>query len=389
MGTTNHGSQSITWSYFLEASAANFGKRLMDVAPVGIYEGGYLTRVNDSRVSLSTFVAELQDGVAQINARTAAAATLDSTTLDGGSISSATPYLVMRWAYTALVANYVEIYAIANLTTALQEHDVVIGKCVFEGATLSSFDYSDRTAPLLQSHTLRVEATLATEMYVQVRGGVVNTGSAKVRIGDQKVGPFVAPASPNSRIDLVYVTSTGSVAVQQGTAAVSPSAPAYGGKLVLAEVTVVNGDTNLPWSQITDARAFLSYPQQSTTQMVESSGTNDISYNTTAWATIPDMTLSITTTGGILHVSGNIPMRWTRGRQNDFRLRIDGVVKWVRRLETGDADNYEDLNVSYYVNGLSAGSHTVDVQWYRLDSDVVIYQDGSMNTRYLQLVEQD
>jgi len=384
MGTTNHGTQTMTWAYFQEATALGFGKRFLNVLPAGIYQGGYLTRVTDSRVSLSTLVAEIRDGQAQINVRTAAAATLDSTTLDSGTISSATPYLVMRWAFTTLAGNYVEIHALSSLSDRL-ENDVVIGKCVFEGATLSSFDYSDRTFPVVLERNLSVEATPDTEMYVRVRGGVVNTGSAKVRIGDQKVGPFTVPGSSNSRIDLVYVTSAGAVAIAQGTEAVSPSAPAYGGKMVLAEVTVVNGDTNLTWDRIADARAFLAYPQSSSTQMVESTGTDNVSYNTAAWATIPNMSVNITTVGGTVHIAASVPMRYGDDRYyNKFRLRIDGEEKWVRRLEPGEDASVVNLDVSYYVN-LAAGAHTIDLQWYR--EQIVMYQDGASFMRYLQAVE--
>ena len=383
MGSTNHGTQDIHHRYYEEITAENRSKRLLDILPAGIYSGGYLTRVTDSRVSLGTWVAELRDGSSQISVRTAAAATLDSTTLDSGSISSATPYLVMRWGFNTVIANYVEIHALASLS-ARQENDVVIGRCVFDGATLSSFDYSDRTFPMIQDQNLRVEATSDTEMYVRVRGGVVNIGSAKVRIGDQKVGPFVAPSSPNSRIDLVYVTSTGALAILQGIAAVSPSVPAYGSKLVVAEILVVNGDTNITWDRITDARAFLAFPSSSRTQVVESEGTDDISYNTAAWANIPDMSVNITTTGGLVHVNGSVWIRTDGDDYSDFRVLVDGAVKYTRRLGMGDHQRYLEWNISRYFD-LSAGAHTITLQWKKVTT--AIYQDGSSYSRYLQAVE--
>lgn len=383
MGSTNHGTQDIHYRYYEDVTAENRGKRLLDVLPVGIYSGGYLTKVTNSRVSLGTLVAELKDGDSQISVRTSAVAMLDSTTLDSGSISSTTPYLIMRWGFDTVIANYVEIHALANLSVR-QENDVIIGKCVFDGATLSSFDYSDRTFPSIQDKNLRVEATSDTEMYVRVHGGIVNTGSAKVRIGDQKVGPFVAPGSPNSRIDLVYVTSAGALAIAQGTAAVSPSVPAYGNKLVLAEVLVVNGDTNIAWSRITDARAFLAFPQSSSVQKVESDGTDNISYNVTDWADIPNMSVNITSTGGLVHVNGSVWIRTDGDDYSDFRLVIDGVPQYTRRLGMGDHQRYLEWNVSYYTS-LSAGLHTIKLQWKKVTT--TIYQDGSSYKRFLQAVE--
>jgi len=205
-----------------------------------------------------------------------------------------------------------------------------------------------------------------------------------VRIGDQKVGPFVAPSSPNSRIDLVYVTSTGALAILQGIAAVSPSVPAYGSKLVLAEILVVNGDTNITWDRITDARAFLAFPSSSRTQVVESEGTDDISYNTAAWANIPDMSVNITTTGGLVHVNGSVWIRTDGDDYSDFRVLVDGAVKYTRRLGMGDHQRYLEWNISRYFD-LSAGAHTITLQWKKVTT--AIYQDGSSYSRYLQAVE--
>lgn len=259
MSATNHGSQQITWQYFSEATSANWGRRNLGILPVGIYSGGYFTKTSNTEISMSVVVAEISDGTNQVSVRTTEVAILNSTTLDSGAISSATPYLVFRWGYQSVVSNYVEIHALASVSNR-QQNDLILGKCVFTGATLTGFDYSDRTFPQIQAQDLKVEATSATEMYVQLRGGVFSTGNATLRIGDQKVGPFVVPGTGNSRIDLVYIGFDGSVAIQQGTPSTSPSAPSYAGKLVLAEVRVVNGDTNITWDRITDVRSFLQHP---------------------------------------------------------------------------------------------------------------------------------
>jgi len=114
VGTTNHGTQTITFQYFLEATGAEFGKRNLDITPPGIYSGGHLTRITDSEVSLSTFTAEIRDTTNQISVRTATAVTLNAGVLDSGAINSATPYLVLRWGYATTSVNYVEIHAIAS-----------------------------------------------------------------------------------------------------------------------------------------------------------------------------------------------------------------------------------------------------------------------------------
>ena len=254
MGLKNHGTQTITYQYYIEGTGANFGKRILDIVPPGIYSGGYLTRVSDSVITLSTLIAEIRDTTNQINVRTAAVVTLNSTTLDSGTISSTTSYIVLRWAYAASAINYVEIHAIANVASAL-DNDIIIGKCNFSGSTLVDFDYEDRTFLNVQDLFLKVETS--DGLYVQLRAGRVHTATGYVKVPEQTVGPFVAPSSPNSRVDLVYITAAGAVAMSQGTQALSPTTPDYGGKLVVAEVTVVNGDTSLPADQIVDVRSFI------------------------------------------------------------------------------------------------------------------------------------
>jgi len=257
MGSTNHGNQTVTYSYFESATSQNFNKRHIDIQPRGIYKGGYLTKVSNTEVTLSPFTLEIGDSDIQIGSKSSANAALNSTTLDSGSISPATPYLVFRWAYTASQSNYVEVHAIASVSAA-QANDIIIGKCVFTGAILTDeFSYTDRTFLSVQDLFLKVIPNEAGGMYVWVRSGRMHTSSASVIIPEQRVGLFSVPGSPNSRIDLVYVDSDGSIKIQQGTAGTSPSAPNYSGKSVIAEVRIVNGDSSIPASRIIDVRAFM------------------------------------------------------------------------------------------------------------------------------------
>jgi len=257
MGTTNHGTQQQTFEYFENATAEEFNKRNLDIRPRGIYSGGYLTRVSDVEVSLSPLSAEIGDGDKQISVQTTTVATLNVSTLDSGSISSSTPYLVLRWGFLAQKDNYVEIHAIASVAAA-QDNDIIIGKCNFSGATLTGFDYTDRTFLNVQDLFLKVETS--SGLYVQLRAGRIQNGNQSIFIPEQTVGPFVVPAAPNSRIDLVSIATNGTPTISQGNVAVSPVAPSYGGKLVVAEVTVVNGVTSIAADKIKDVRSFITEP---------------------------------------------------------------------------------------------------------------------------------
>jgi hypothetical protein len=278
MSNTNHGTQAIAVSYFMNALSGTQNKTTHQIVSRGIYNGGYLTRESDSEVTLSPFTVSIGDSLYQISVTSSANATLNSGTLDGGTISASTPYLVMRWSYAAVINNYVGIYAVANLAAVLA-NDIVIGKCVFGGTTLSPiFDYTDRTNPLVAYKLLKVEALETPSMTVRIKGGMVQTGSSYANVKDQLIS-FTAPASPNSRIDLVCIDSAGAVIIVPGTPAPSPTAPSYAGKLVVAEITIANGTTTITNSLIKDVRSFLSsnvVPDDTTLQLNTTSGKMEI-----------------------------------------------------------------------------------------------------------------
>jgi hypothetical protein len=253
MGTTNHGTQEMTHEYYEEATAEEFNKRNIDMRPRGIYKGGYLTKVTDSEITLSTFTAEIGDDDEQISVKTSTSATLNATTLDSGAITSGTPFIILRWNFVEQQNNYVEVHAIDAAASALA-NDIIVGKCVFSGSTLTGFDYTDRTLLNISDLLLRVEVD--TGLYVRVRAGRVHDSTQNIIVPEQLVGPFSVPGSPNSRIDLVYVDTDGTVKILQGTPAVSPTAPNYDSRKVLAEVRIVNGDTSIPANRITDVRTF-------------------------------------------------------------------------------------------------------------------------------------
>jgi len=264
MGIINHGTQSITFQFNLAAKAEYFNKLTHRIQPPGVYWGGHLIKVSDSIVTLTPFAIMINDGDEQVSVSSIVDATLSAATLDSGAIDAATPYLVFRWVrLSTIAANYVEVHA----TAAAQPLDVVIGKMVFSGSILTGFDYSDRTEPRTLENWLKPEATETSELYIYVRGGQVQTALGTTWVATQKVGPFVVPASPKSRKDLVYVDTSGALQILQGTAAPAPVAPNYLGKLVVAEVLVANGVVDIIESVITDVRCPMNgpvFPDEST-----------------------------------------------------------------------------------------------------------------------------
>lgn len=248
------GSQSISILYNTQATSGIVNLRHKDTRETGIYTGGYLSVIDTSHVEISPLVCEIQDGTYQVRVETTVAVNL--------AVASATPYVILRWAYTGAVTDYMELLAVATPST----YDLVVGKCTFSGGgALQGFTYGDtsypRNTPDNHNLFLKVQATEDTELRVRVRSGRVQTASGYTDVADQKSNLFVVPAS-NSKIYLVYIDrDTGAVSIDSsGTAAASPAAPDYKGKLVLAEVILASTDTNITADKIVDVRNFLTAP---------------------------------------------------------------------------------------------------------------------------------
>lgn len=244
------GNQTVTILFYAAANSLIVNKRFQEIRQTGIYSGGYLTLVDTSHAQISTLVCEISDGTYQVRVETASTVNL--------VVALATPYIVLRWTYTGAVSDYMELLAVATPAA----NDLIVGKCTFVGGNLNGFDYQNssypRSTPNTQDLFLKVEPTEATERRVRVRAGRIQTNSAVIDVADQKSDLFITVTS-NSRIDLVYIDrSTGAVKIKKGTNAASPSAPDYDGQLVLAEVTLTVGYTNITASMIKDVRNFLS-----------------------------------------------------------------------------------------------------------------------------------
>lgn len=241
------GNQVITVKFFDPVDSDVANRIGIGVRKVGIYSGGYLTKVDDVTATLSIFDCEVGDGTYQIRGTTGVSVNV--------TVSSAAPYVIIRWTYTGSASDdYMEFLALSSI--AILPTDVIVGKCNFSGATLTGFDYTERTNPNIFDLFLKVEPTAPASMYLRVRAGRVTYSVSTYHVIDQLSPLFSAPGS-NSRIDLVQINTSGAVIITQGTPAGSPVAPNYGGLVTIAEVTLASGQTTITQSSIRDVRSFI------------------------------------------------------------------------------------------------------------------------------------
>jgi hypothetical protein len=226
--------------------------------PVGLYSGGYLTIINDTTVALSALKVEIGSIVSGEYHQVF----IETVTSKNVTVGYGTPYVVLRWNYAESTSNPMTVHAVA--LGDILAGDVLVGKCIFAGSTLTGiiYDYDatdrihTRTVPLSLQTFLRVVPTIPASMRVRISKGWCNFGQSNVFIADQESPLFTAPGS-NSRIDLLYVSTAGVLTILQGTAAASPVAPTYGGKMVLAEVRLTAGQTSITAVNIQDTRGVI------------------------------------------------------------------------------------------------------------------------------------
>lgn len=238
------GNQTVVVKFFDDIDSAVVNRIARDVRKVGIYSGGYLSIGSNISVTLSPLDCEIGDGTHQVRVLTGASVPI--------AVGIATPYVVLRWIYTGSAANdYMDFVAVSS--GGLLTNDLIVGVCVYTGANLTGIDYTRRANPLTLELFLKVEPTVAASMYVRIRGGRVNYGSVNYDVIDQLSSVFAAPGA-GSRIDVIYVDTDGIVKVIPGVAGSPGLVPDYGGKIVLAEITILSTDAVITANMIKDVR---------------------------------------------------------------------------------------------------------------------------------------
>ena len=220
----NIGTQTISVKYYDPVDSNVVNQRFAGVRDVGIYSGGYLTKIGGSGCSISPIILEIADtngGSYQIRAATANSITITS--------AEATPYIVARWTYTGSAsADYVAFLAVSSPNT----FDVVLGKAIYLTGSLIGFadgDFSyQRTVPGYIKTYLKVSENSTPSSIVQISSGRIHSGNA---------GTYIFAINLNlssyntGQVVYIYVTDT-------GITTHSATASAYVGKILLANITI-------------------------------------------------------------------------------------------------------------------------------------------------------
>lgn len=244
MGTVNYGNQLIAVNFGAPVDAYVVNARDTGLEAVGLYSGGLLTKLTNTSVTLSALLCAISDGTYQTRIQTQDAVSV--------TVGPLTPFVVLRWEQPVATSRYMDILAVAE--ASILSTDLVVGKCLFSGSTLIGIDYTDRTFPVVADKFLRVVPTSPASMRVHIKSGWITTTGSRIFIEEQDSALIVAPVT-QPRIDYLYInTSTGAVMVETGSEAATPVAKDYAGRIVLAEIDLVVGQTSITTASIKDAR---------------------------------------------------------------------------------------------------------------------------------------
>jgi len=257
---------AIHTNYFDALINQNTNFMALDLRKTGIYSGGYLTRTSDSNFSLSPLTCEIQDSSGSGNQ----IRLVLSSTISSIPVTNTTPptLVVLRWTYTtSSSANYPSIYTVPQ--GSQNATDLIIGTAMYTGSTLSA-DYGVQYPLYMRSDPsnildlgLKVENVSAMPYAltsgILVRYGRVSYGANTVSIPTQVLQFSTSLTSGYYQSVPIQINSSGALtALTTGTQSVSssPTPPAYGGLITIAEVTVNNTGGSYYVTAIKDVRCF-------------------------------------------------------------------------------------------------------------------------------------
>jgi len=223
MGSVDNGNQILSYDYKEEAKGIKFNRINYKIAPRGVYYGGTFTKVDDSLINMSTMMLVVEDATSGVAVR------IETSSVASVSVSNATPIIIGRFTWLNVENNYMDFLAVAE--GSILSSDIILGKCVYAGAVLSStFDYSRRMWNFNYYNNINIDSIMfkveANEPYgtkVKVYPGTAVINGKKITIATITQSPDFTSASSNGRKDILRIDKNGTLSIQQGID--TPGAP--------------------------------------------------------------------------------------------------------------------------------------------------------------------
>jgi hypothetical protein len=238
----NEGLQQFITEYGSKPLSDNRNKELYKIIDKGILEGFTLSE-SSGDVVISTGILFHEDSTEKQIMRFET--TTDYTLT---SVTSSTPYIVGVYVWEEVEENYLDFQAKAFAD--IDTDDIIIGKAIFTGSTLSGFDYGETNycafVNLYDKQGIGKVTPLSpysNKVYVEAIPNIL-IGKRPVSFAGGESPTF--DTTPSERIDLLLIDGAGELSILKGTDSATPSTPDYPlNYYVLAEIHLYSSTTEI------------------------------------------------------------------------------------------------------------------------------------------------
>lgn len=245
MGLIDKGKQIVVFDYKQKGTSEGFNKLLYNMIPKGIIKGGTLVKDTNASIHVTPFLAFFEDISKKIGIR------LETTENASVDVSVSKPFVIVRFSWLNLEDNFMDI--ISASSTEIEETDFILGRCIFDSSTLTTFDYSKKSwAKSYYDKDIDFEPSFlvsANEPYdnkLKVGKGSAYINGKKVVFDVEKQTPTFDLNVTNGRKDLVVINDDATISIIKGTDNSVPVAPLFPVKgLVVAIVTLPPNPTSV------------------------------------------------------------------------------------------------------------------------------------------------
>lgn len=321
MGTTNFGNQTLSFDYNQDATGKLFNLLNYNIIPSGIYTGFALTKLSNILVSISSGICFIYDDINKVAVR------VETSSDQNISVSNATPYIVFRMQWADATNCFMDMLAVSFAD--IETSDIIVGRCVYDNAGTilnTSFDYTRKTVFYLskikqQDSYLRVTPTEPVSNQIMVSSANLNSSKGNLSVAGGTFPVAGISNTVNGRIDIIYVDENGAIQITEGVDSISPVAPRYGNKKVVAEIRRGATRTDINGTEIVQVNTTLDVPPITSDQLIVDAGSLYSSDNVEG--ALQEIAGSAFTFKGVKTLQGQLDITATTG---NVALKAKGIA---------------------------------------------------------------
>lgn len=151
MSSTPYGNPNVTFSFQEYCKGSTFSQLLRNVVKPGIYDGGLLSKIDNSTIAIAPFTAALNVGDDKL-------VTVSTSSSFNLTVAEATPVLYMSFSWADSSTNYPD-YTFRAAGAGPSTNEICLGTVIFSAGNVSSFNYTNRTVGLINNDSSSLYAT--------------------------------------------------------------------------------------------------------------------------------------------------------------------------------------------------------------------------------------